>query len=293
MEPDRRQRLEALPGWSWDVFSDQWEVGFSYLKKFSDREGHCRVPQRFKTDDGYLLGTWVQNQRNRKDAMEPDRRQRLEALPDWSWNTFSKQWEVGFSYLKRFSEREGHCRVHFQYKTDDAYLLGSWVVSQRRKKDAMEPDRRQRLEALPGWSWDVFLDQWEVGFSHLKKFSDREGHCRAPHSFKTDDGYLLGTWVQNQRNRKDAMEPDRRQRLEALPGWSWDVFSDQWQVGFSYLKKFSDREGHCRVPQRYKADDGYLLGSWVVRQRKKKNAMEPDRRQRLEALPGWVWKVRK
>jgi hypothetical protein len=129
----------------------------------------------------------------------------------------------GFFYLKRFSEKEGHCRVVKGYKTDDGYRLGSWIRNQRNNKDAMQPDRRQRLEALPGWSWDVPSERWEVGFSHLKQFSKREGHCRVPHRFKTSDDYRLGIWVSNQRNKKDAMQPDRRQRLEALPGWVWNA----------------------------------------------------------------------
>ena len=217
---------------------------------------------RYKTDDGYRLGHWVDNQRKTKDTMDPDRRQRLEALPGWSWDVCSDQWEEGFSHLKQFSEREGHCRVPTSYKTDDGYPLGQWVMPFRdRTKNTMDADRRQRLEALPGWSWDALSDKWEEGFSQLKQFSDREGHCRVARGYKTDDGYPLGQWVRGRRQAMITMDLDRRQRLEALRGWSWDPHSDQWEEGFSQLKQFSDREGHCRVRSGYKTDDGYRCQS--------------------------------
>jgi Helicase associated domain len=165
--------------------------------------------------------------------------------------------------------------------------------SKKQNKEKMEPDRRQRLEALLGWSWDFLSDLWEEGFSHLKQFSERERHCRVFATYKTDDGYPLGSWGSRQRKVKDTMDVDRRQRLEALPGWSWDVFLDLWEEGFTRLKQFSGREGHCRVPTFYKTDDGYRLGQWAGVQRRDKGTMDPVRRQRLEALPGWVWKVEK
>jgi Helicase associated domain len=87
----------------------------------------------------------------------------------------------------------------------------------------MEPDRRQRLEALTGWSWNALFAKWEEGFAHLKQFSEGVGHCRVPDGYKTDDGYRLGQWVSNQRARKELIPPDRAQRLEALPGWVWKV----------------------------------------------------------------------
>jgi hypothetical protein len=289
MDPARRQRLEALPGWSWNSLSDKWEEGFSYLKKFSEREGHCRVAQRYKADDDYRLGVWVAVQRADKDTMSPDRRQRLEALPGWSWNARSDKWEEGFAYLKKFAEGEGHCRLVGDYKTDDDYRLGQWVAVQRAVQDTMNPDRRQRLEALPRWSWDAWSDKWEEGFSYLKKFAEREGHCRVVGDYKTDDDYRLGQWVGVQRTVQNTMSAARRQRLEALPRWSWDALSDDWEEGFSYLKEFAEREGHSRVAQSYKTDDDYRLGVWVTVQRRAKDTMNPDRRQRLEALPGWSW----
>ena len=157
---------------------------------------------------------------------------------------------------RRFLSSEGVFRPRgslpsaSSYKTDDGYRLGQWVSDQREAKDTMDPDRRQRLEALPGWSWDVLSDQWEEGFSHLKQFSDREGHCRVPRGYKTDDGYRLGSGFQIReelRTQWTLIVGNASRHCRVGRGIR---LSDQWEEGFAHLKEFSDREGHCRVPAR-------------------------------------------
>jgi hypothetical protein len=147
---------------------------YGLLEMFVKEHGHCRVPFSFETDDGYRLGGWVTKQRARRsemasdrqvprgyksadgfelsnwvnfqrakrDEMAPDRRQRLEALPGWTWDTRADQWEEGFSYLRQYSEREGNCRVPLKFEMDDGYRLGGWVSRQRTHQSSMDPDRR-------------------------------------------------------------------------------------------------------------------------------------------------------
>jgi hypothetical protein len=113
-----------------------------------------------------------------------------------------------------------------------------------------------------------------------------------PKGYVTSDGYTLDSWKSEQRKRKDKLPPLRKARLEALADWSWDPFSDLWEEGFRHLQEFAEREGHLSVTKRYISPDGYLLGSWISNQRTKKDKILPERKARLEALPGWVWLVK-
>jgi helicase associated protein len=83
----RTSRLEALPGWSWDPFADQWEQGFSVLLRYTSREGTSKV-KRGHVEGGYKLGNWVGNQRAfyRRGKLNPDQVSRLEVLPEWAWS---------------------------------------------------------------------------------------------------------------------------------------------------------------------------------------------------------------
>ena len=64
--------------------------------------------------------------------------------------------------------------------------------------------------------------------------------------YMTEEGYRLGGWVVKQRSTRDSMEPDRRQQLESLPGWSWRPYSDQWERSFAYIKEFAERDGNAK-----------------------------------------------
>ena len=198
-------------------------------------------------------------------------------------------WEFWFGLLLGYKQAKGDCLVSQSYKTDDGFLLGGWIGNQRKAKDLMSADRKQRLKAI-GFVWDSVSAKWEAGFSALKAYQQAKGDCLVSQSYKTTDGLPLGKWVSTQRtNRaKGTLSADRKQRLEAI-GFAWSDGGDaKWEAGFSALKAYKQAKGDCSVPKGYKTADGLQLGTWVKWQRRNRDSLSADRKQRLEAI-GFVW----
>ena len=288
------ERLDGLRGWSWHLRDSAWEEGFLRLEAFANREKHCLVPASH-IENGFKLGNWVTSQRSShpKGRLPSDRVERLESLPGWSWDALDAKWDEAFSILARFADRESHSRVPGSH-SEEHFQLGTWVTSQRTKRSRLLPDQVERLESLPGWSWDPQAEKWEEGFSRLGAFAKREGNVRVPVNYP-DEEYGLRRWMQKQRSRHalGRLPSDRVERLESLPGWSWDALAAKWDEGFSCLVEYADREGDCFVPTSH-VESGFKLGAWVNVQRTRygKRQLDEARVELLEALPGWAWDAR-
>jgi Helicase associated domain len=196
-------------------------------------------------------------------------------------------WEKGFAALKKFKEREKHCRVPRAHN-EGRFTLGTWVINQRNRKADLSVERRRRLDAIGFVWWTLHEDTWETGLAALKKFKSREGHCLVPRGYK-EGSFALGNWVRRQRNRRTTMSPKRRKSLDAI-GFVWNPDDVAWENNFAALKHFASREGHCRVPREHN-ERGLNIGTWITNQRNRKSNLSVERVRRLNTI-GFVWRLR-
>ncbi|MHA7133795.1 helicase associated domain-containing protein [Oerskovia turbata] len=121
-----------------------------------------------------------------------------------------------------------------------------------------------------------YEDRWWQGHGHLVRFITANGHSRVPVSHRTvPEGFALGTWVKVQR-REHALGTLRDERRQALreAGFAFEVRQPlkQWRRNVDRLVAFRDEFGHTRVPYYFEAPDGFGLGAWVARVRRRRAA---------------------
>lgn len=194
--------------------------------------------------------------------------------------------------MEAFVQEHGHARVPM---TMPLSPLAKRVTMYRylKAEDHLSPEHIGRLDGLPGWEWNAFEAAWMEGYCHLQNYRAQKGHARPKPTDKFHD-FPLGQWVVVQRSNrnKKAMSDERIQLLEAIDGWVWSVRDDRWMEGYRHLLDFHAREGHTRVRQGYKAEDGYPLGTWTHTQRQRKGTLSPERIQLLKAIDNWEWEPR-
>ncbi len=268
-----------------DTIGVSWDEWFGRLQGYNQEYSDCLVPIGFETADGYKLGGWVSKQRQSRDKLSAERRQRLDNI-GFIWDPHAAVWEEGFVAMQAYKHEHGDCLVPRGFKTAHGFKLGLWVQNKRSDKDKMRAERRQRLDDI-GFVWDPHAALWEAGFAALQAYKHENGKCPVPQGFKTADGFSLEQWVKYQRKRKATMLAERRQRLDDI-GFVWDPLTEAWEAGFAALQAYNHENGDCLVPHGFKTAHGFSLGLWVGYQRSGKDTIPAERRQRLDDI-GFVW----
>jgi superfamily II DNA or RNA helicase len=290
---ERKFLLESLNGWSWDPIDDAWKLAFNYLRDYSNNKGDCLVPKDLVLENGFILGNWIQNQRQQKNSntLSNDRKLLLESLKGWSWDPHEDAWKLAFNYLRSYSDKYGDCVVPRDLVLENGFGLGIWVSNQRRQKNINKLliERKLLLESLKGWSWDPHEDAWNLGYNYLSDYSNNKGDCLVPKDLVLENGYALGSWVSYQRQQQKKLSTEKKLRLNSLRGWSWDPRDDAWNLAFNYLSNYSKNKGDCLVPKDLVLENGCGLKNWIRKQRAKKDKLTFEKIKLLESLTGWKW----
>ncbi len=271
------------------VFKPVWDVDQSPSRP---RRGIGRAARRAAPGDGQAGRTTAASRQDSHRRAAEGRCRLRRAFEVRLVEQTTLSWEFWYGLLEQFVDKRGTSRVPHP-EVFEGYALGGWVSKQRGKYNtgALSVEKQQRLESLPGWSWAAHEDRWEESFTQLRDYVAENGTALVPMSFVWK-GFPLGSWINKQRTMYDGgkIDPSRQRRLEELSGWSWDVNDYRWEQGFKYLTEYVAEHGSARVPVGCVVDN-YNLGKWVFKQRTnhRNEVLDPERVQRLEALPGWSW----
>jgi hypothetical protein len=100
----------------------------------------------------------------------------------------------------------------------------------------------------------------------------------------------LGRWIQTQRLNKDKLAAEKKAALEAISGWVWKRFEVKnkysWDEQHAALREYVAK--HNELPK----TTHERFGAWIRHQRARKDGLTAKKQAALEAIPGWVWKMR-
>ena len=110
-------------------------------------------------------------------------------------------WEEMFSKLVEFTKAHKHANVPRSYKDKK---LATWVQTQRKYKDTMPIERKERLLAV-GFEFEIGKKrneiEWEEMFNQLLKFKDKFNHVNVSSRYEDKK---LANWVNSQRKSYKA-----------------------------------------------------------------------------------------
>lgn len=266
---DKVKALEDL-GIVWNPLDAKWEHGLTEARHYKDMHKDLRVHAKYLTVSGYKLGGWIADQRKAHAAgrLPPHRVDKLNEL-GMSWTVPDDTWKIAYDELRVYRDTHGDLDLPVDFMSTSGINLYSWAGTQRAsgKNGTLSDDRRRLLDDIE-FPWDLELARW---MRRYRQVSDAMGETKSPRSLPPGSPERI--WLDNQAisYRKNRLDPQRRQLLEAI-GVTDNLVQALWLSTYEELAAFKREEGHFAVPADYETIDGISLTTWINNQRKQRAA---------------------
>lgn len=214
--------------------------------RYTDMKKFLHIPEEYITEGGYPLGRiWAELKEayNQNILLEEEIRFLLKLRMQLTDSPYKKM-EI---WLDRADEAEEYYKAHGTLSMPNTTLfcdgasMFQWVHQQKKlyKRGELSSYQIVRLESM-GMQWikPKQVTGWNQGYSYAKQYFEENGHLFIPKKYVTSDGFELGKWLWEQRNRylglsKYEISDDRIDMLEEI-GMFWEDLKNaewDWFVG--------------------------------------------------------------
>ena len=274
-----------------DALTATWDMYYASAKQYYQENGNLEVPARYITEEGYALGSWLNNQKAiRKGTivgkLTEDQIQKLDSI-GMIWDSLDYFWEQNFRLAKEYYLAHGNLDIPTNFKSKDGKHLGNWILRQRQlyKSNSLTDEQIKKLDSID-MDWMDRVDRvWENGFIEAKNYSEEYGNLSVPKNYRSNTDFPLGIWIQRQRSlyKNNKISEDRFKRLTDV-GMNWNP--DNWESRFNLVKQYYEEHGNINISQK-EVIQGIWLGKWIVSQKKamQEGKLTSEQIEMLKTLP--------
>ena len=274
-----------------DALTATWDMYYASAKQYYKENGNLEVPARYITEEGYALGSWLNNQKAiRKGTivgkLTEDQIQKLNSI-GMIWDSLDYFWEQNFRLAKEYYLAHGNLDIPTNFKSKDGKHLGNWILRQRQlyKSNSLTDEQIKKLDSI-GMDWMDRVDRiWENGFIEAKNYSKEYGNLSVPKNYRSKTDFPLGIWIQRQRSlyKNKKISDDRIKRLTDV-GMNWNP--DNWESRFNLVKQYYEEQGNINISQK-EVIQGVWLGKWILSQKKamEEGKLTSEQIEMLKTLP--------
>lgn len=197
-----------------------WDGWYERARMYYEKNHNLRIPTKSKTEDGLLLGRWIERQRM---AYHEKGVYRIDDRKIYLLNQIGMEWALGlrmhwndwYQYCVQYYEKYQNMDIPRAYMEKEL-PLGEWISYQRKryKKNKMKAEEISKLEEL-GINWQIRkFRSWDEYYEQARCYYSKYGDLEVPSGYITENGIKLGVWIIIQRERYIGMRKSKLNESE-------------------------------------------------------------------------------